>query len=413
MTSANPPRAGASTLPLEGVTVLDCSRVLAGPHATMLLADLGADVWKLEPPAGDDTRGWGPPFWGDPADGRSAYFAAVNRNKRSVVVNLKTDAGREILDRLAARADVLIHNYLPAAATALGLDPGRLRERHPRLVVSAVGGFPGGGALAERPAYDLVAQAWSGHMAVTGDPGGGPVKFGVGLLDLLAGLQAAVAALAGLAARERPERSSTDPGEIRPPSAQASVSLVEAAVSGLSNVLGYYLATGEEPRRWGTGHPDIVPYQVFAARDGHVVVAVGNDAQFARMCAILGVEPRPEWATNPGRVPRRDELLAELAPRIAEWRRDELVVAMIAADVPGGPVHGVGEAASAMLAVDPDWITTLDGVQLPASPIRLDGSRLTIRRAPPRLGEHTDEILGEIGLSASEIARLRAEGVVA
>jgi formyl-CoA transferase/CoA:oxalate CoA-transferase len=397
-------------LPLEGVTVLDCSRVLAGPHATMLLADLGADVWKLEPPAGDETRGWGPPFWGDPADGRSAYFAAVNRNKRSIVVDLRTDAGREILDRLAARADLLMHNYLPAAAAKLGLDPDRLRARHPRLVVSAVGGFPGGGALAERPAYDLVAQAWSGQMAVTGEPGGGPIKFGVGLLDLLAGLEAAVAALAGLAARER---SSKDSSGVGPPAAQASVSLVEAAVAGLSNVLGYYLATGEEPRRWGTGHPDIVPYQVFAARDGHVVVAVGNDGQFARICEILGVEPRPEWVTNPGRIPRRHDVLAELAPRIAEWRRDDLVAAMIAADVPGGPVHGVGEAAAAMLEVDPDWITSVEGVQLPASPIRVDGARLPIWRPPPRLGEHTDEILGQIGLSANEIAALRAEGVVA
>lgn len=403
-------RTDRPALPLEGVTVLDCSRVLAGPHATMLLADLGADVWKLEPPSGDETRGWGPPFWGDPANGRSAYFAAVNRNKRSVVVNLKTDAGRELLDRLAARADVLMHNYLPAAARSLGLDPDRLRERHPRLVVSTVGGFPGRGTMAERPAYDLVAQAWSGHMAVTGDPGGGPIKYGVGLLDLLAGLEAAVAALASLAARER--RLSDGSGHAQP-AVQTSVSLVEAAVTGLSNVLGYYLATGEEPRRWGTGHPDIVPYQVFAARDGHVVVAVGNDVQFAHLCGILGVEPRPEWATNPGRVPRRDDLLAELAPRIAEWRRDDLVAAMIAADVPGGPVHGVGEAAAAMLEVEPDWITTLEGVRLPASPIRVNGSRLPIRRPPPRLGEHTDEILGEIGLTPPEIAALRGEGVVA
>jgi crotonobetainyl-CoA:carnitine CoA-transferase CaiB-like acyl-CoA transferase len=397
-------------LPLEGVTVLDCSRVFAGPHATMLLADLGADVWKLEPPSGDETRGWGPPFWGDPADGRSAYFAAVNRNKRSLVVNLKTDAGREILDRLAGRADLLIHNYLPSVAARLGLDPDRLRERHPHLVVATVGGFPGSGALADRPAYDLVAQAWSGQMAVTGEPNGAPIKIGVGLLDLLAGLEAAVAALAGLAARRA---GPGDRGARRAPAPQASVSLVEAAVAGLSNVLGYYLATGEEPRRWGTGHPDIVPYQVFAARDGHLVVAVGNDGQFARFCAVLGVEPSPEWATNPGRIPRRNDVLAVLAPRIAEWRRDDLVAAMIAADVPGGPVHSVGEAATAMRHIEPDWITTLDGVQLPASPIRVDGARLPIRRPPPRLGEHTDEILGEIGLGVADIAALRADGVVA
>lgn len=402
--------AGGPTLPLDGVTVLDCSRVLAGPHATMLLADLGADVWKLEPPSGDETRGWGPPFWGDPGDGRSAYFAAVNRNKRSLVVDLKTDAGQALLDRLAARADLLVHNYVPSVAARLGLAADRLRERHPHLVVTAIGGFPGTGMLAERPAYDLVAQAWSGHMAVTGAPGGEPVKFGVGLLDLLAGLEAAVAALAGLAARERGHRHPDRGGTAVPPT---SVSLVEAAVSGLTNVLGYHLAIGEEPRRWGTGHPDIVPYQVFAARDGHVVVAVGNNAQFARLCALLGVEPEAAWATNQGRVPRRAEVLAVLAPRIAEWRRDELLAAMTAADVPGSPVHSVGEAVAAMRQIEPDWITTMDGVQLPASPIRIGGVQLPVRRPPPRLGEHTDEILGHIGLSLTDIAALRAAGVIA
>ncbi len=389
-------------LPLAGVTILDCSRVFAGPHATMLLADLGADVWKLEPPLGDETRGWGPPFWGDPADGRSAYFAAVNRNKRSIVVDLKTDAGREVLDRLAARADLLIHNYLPSVATRLGLDPVRLRERHPHLVVSIVRGFPGDGPLAERPAYDLVAQAWSGQMAVTGEPGGGPIKMGIGLLDLLAGLEAAVAALAGLAARER--------GGVP---TSATVSLVEAATAGLTNVLGNHLATGAEPLRWGTGHPDIVPYQVFEARDGHVVVAVGNDAQFERLCALLGVAPRPEWATNPERVVRRGEVLAELESRIATWARDELVEAMVAADIPGGPVHGVGEAVRAMREIDPGWVTELDSVALPASPILLDGERLPIHRPPPRLGEHTDEVLTLVGYEADDLKVLRRQRVIA
>jgi crotonobetainyl-CoA:carnitine CoA-transferase CaiB-like acyl-CoA transferase len=239
-------------------------------------------------------------------------------------------------------------------------------------------------------------------MAVTGEPDGAPVKIGVGLLDLLAGLEAAIAGLAGLTARER--------GGSAP---SASVSLVEAAVAGLANVLGYHLATGEEPRRWGSGHPDIVPYQVFAARGGHVVVAVGNDGQFARLCALLEVEPPSEWGTNPDRIQHRDEVLATLAPRIAEWQRDELVAAMVANDIPGGPVHTVTEAVAAMRSVEPNWISTVGGVQLPASPIWIDGQRLPIHRPPPRLGEHTDEILAEVGLTAGEIQRLRAVGVIA
>jgi crotonobetainyl-CoA:carnitine CoA-transferase CaiB-like acyl-CoA transferase len=242
-------------------------------------------------------------------------------------------------------------------------------------------------------------------MAVTGEPDSEPIKFGVGLLDLVAGLEAAVSALAGLAARER--------GIVDRPAAHSSVSLVEAAVAGLSNVLGYHLATGEEPRRWGSGHPDIVPYQVFGAADGYVVVAVGNDDQFERLCSVLGIEPKAEWATNPDRVTRRADVIAVLAPAIAAWRRDELVAALVAADIPGGPVHGVGEAAAAMRRIEPDWITSIGGVSVPSSPILVDGERLPLRLPPPRLGEHTDEILGLVGLTPDDLKVLRQQGVVA
>ena len=393
----------ASPLPLDGIRVLDCSRVYAGPIASMLLGDLGAEIWKLEPPNGDETRGWGPPWWGDPSDRRSAYFASVNRNKRSLVVNLKTKGGRALLDRLAGQCDILLHNYQPSVAADLGLDADRLRTAHPRLVVATIGGFPGDGDAAERPAYDLVAQAVSGLMSVTGEPYGGPMKAGVAVLDLAAGLQAAIGALAGLVARERG----------RAEGLHASVSLIESGVATLTNVLGHHLATGEEPRRWGTGHPDIVPYQVFAARDGHLVVAVGNDAQFARLLAVLELGPDPRFATNEDRLAARDELVALLAVRIGEWARDELVAALTAADVPSGPVNSVSEALASMEAAhDGSWTQTAEGMRLAPAPIRIDGERLPLRSAPPRFGGDADEVLTEAGLTPTEIAALRAEGAI-
>lgn len=391
-----------SDLPLHGIRILDCSRVYAGPFATMLLADLGADVWKLEPPEGDETRRWGPPFWGDPADGLSAYFAAVNRNKRSLAVDLRTVAGRDVLDALAEAADALVHNYRPSTAARLGLDGERLATRHPRLMVAHVGGFPGDGDAVEPPAYDLVAQAASGLMAVTGEPDGPPMKVGVALLDMAAGLQAATGLLAALLGRERGAAP------------HVGVSLVESGVIGLTNVLANLLASGEEPRRWGNAHPDIVPYQSFAARDGHVVVAVGNDRQFARLLAELGLAPDVRFVTNPLRLANRDALVALLAERIRERGRDELVAALVAADVPAGPVNRVSEALGSMeRAHGGGWLQEAAGMRLAPAPILLDGEHLPLRLPPPRLGEHAVEILRAAGLPDGEIARLRAEGVVA
>ena len=368
-----------TSLPLEGIRVVDLSRVLAGPFATMLLADLGADVVKVEPPAGDETRSWGPPWWGDPAERRSAYFASVNRNKRSVVLDLRADSGRATCDRLLAGADLLVHNYRPATAARLGLATDALRERHPRLVVASVGGFAG--ADADRPAYDLLAQAVSGLMSVTGEPDGPPLKVGVALLDLIAGLECAVGALAALVGRGSAGSS-------------VSVNLVEAGVTSLINVLGGFLATGVEPGRHGNAHPNIAPYQAFEARDGHLVVAVGNDAQFGRLLGVLGLaDPDARFATNSLRVAAREELAAWLGAAIGQWDRSALVTALADADVPAGPVNSVPEALAAM---GEGWARELDGVRLAPGPLRVEGELTPLRRPPPRLGEHTAEVLGEV-----------------
>ena len=402
-------------LPLAGVRVLDCSRVLAGPFATMLLADLGADVVKLEPPTGDESRDWGPPFWGDPAERISAYFAAVNRNKRSIVADLGTDGGRELLDLLASRSDLLMHNARPASAERLGLGGGRLAERHPDLVVAVVDGFAIAGENAERPAYDLLAQAVTGLMAVTGEPLGTPMKVGVALLDLLAGLEVAVGALAGLLAAERQGRrlgQGSRIDEVR--GSRFDVALVEAGVASLINVLGNLVATGEEPMRYGNAHPNIVPYEVFATADGHVAIAVGNDRQFARLISTLDLDPDDRFATNAGRVAHRAELIPILAGAVAARRRDELVGTLIAIDVPAGPVNLVSEALAMMQATAGGaWLQDAGQTRLAPNPIWVNRERLPAREAPPRLGEHTDAVLSEAGLDAGQIAHLRASGVVA
>jgi crotonobetainyl-CoA:carnitine CoA-transferase CaiB-like acyl-CoA transferase len=368
----------ASRLPLDGIRVIDASRVLAGPFATMLLADLGADVVKVEPPDGDETRAWGPPWWGDPVDGRSAYFASVNRNKRSIVLDLRAAADRATFDRLLATADLLVHNHRPATAARLGLTAAAVHARHPALVVASVGGF--GGSDADRPAYDLLAQAVSGLMSVTGQPDGPPTKVGVALLDLIAGLECAVGALAALLGRGR--------------AATVEVGLVEAGVTSLVNVLGNHLAGGAEPSRHGNAHPNIVPYQSFDAADGPIVVAVGNDAQYARLLSVLGLAPDPAHATNPRRVAARADVVRRLGGAIGARARGELLAALAAADVPAGPVHTVPEALGAIGGAA--WLEEVDGIRMAPTPVRLDGMRPPVRRAPPRLGEHTDEVLGEL-----------------
>lgn len=371
----------------------------------MHLADLGADVVKLEPPAGDETRTWGPPFWSDEADGLSAYFSAVNRNKRAVVVDLKSADGVAVFDQLARGSDVLIHNFRPDTARRLSLDPERLADVHPHLIVAAVTGFPGDQSQRARPAYDLLAQAISGLMAITGEAHGPPTKVGVALLDLIAGLELALAILAEYHANHR-----TRGGR----SGQLEVSLVEVGVWSLLNVLSNYLASGQEADRHGNAHPNIAPYQTFEVADGHVVVAVGNDAQFQRLLDTLGLDDSDgAFSSNPKRLARREELNEWLGSAVRTRRRDELVNALLKSDIPAGAVLSVGEAVRSMeTAHDDSWVQEIDGVKLAPSPIHLAHGRLPLRRGPPKLGEHTDEVLSEIGYTSADLARLRDCGAI-
>jgi crotonobetainyl-CoA:carnitine CoA-transferase CaiB-like acyl-CoA transferase len=374
-------------LPLEGVRVLDLSRVLAGPYATMALADLGADVVKVEhPERGDDTRQWGPPF----AGGESAYFLSVNRNKRSIGVDLKEPEGLEKVRRLAAGADVLIENMKRGALEKLGLGYEALREANPGLVYCSITGF-GPGKDGERPGYDFLVQARAGIMGITGfpEPDGEPTKVGVAIADIVCGLHAATAILASLHEREQ-----TGEG------ARIEVPLFESTLSWLANRGQEYLVSGEDKGRMGNAHPTIVPYQTFDASDKQIAVAVGNDAQFERLCEAIGREDLAQderYATNPGRVANREELVDVMQRELAKRTADEWVKTIRGAGIPCGPVNNLAEALEDEHLASTDMLQEIEhplaGVlEMLASPVLVDGERSPIRRPPPTLGEHTEEV---------------------
>jgi crotonobetainyl-CoA:carnitine CoA-transferase CaiB-like acyl-CoA transferase len=361
--------------PLEGILVADFSRVLAGPLASMVLGDLGAEVIKVERPEGDDTRAWGPPWSGD---GSSTYFDSVNRNKRSIVLDLGAEADRELGRRLIDRADVLIENFRPGAMERFGLGVDAMRALNPRLVSCSVTGF-GAGAGAALPGYDLMIQAVGGLMSITGQPDGPPTKVGVALVDVIAGLFAAVAILAALAERER-----SGLGQ------RAEISLMGALLAGLVNQASGFLGAGAVPTRMGNRHPSIAPYESFDTADGEIVVAVGNDRQFDALCRELGCAPLAadeRFATNAARVGHREALIEALAPRFAERPRGPLATALNAAGVPCGPVNDIGEAFALAESLGLGSIVEMaEGARQVANPISLDATPVGYRRVPPRLG---------------------------
>jgi crotonobetainyl-CoA:carnitine CoA-transferase CaiB-like acyl-CoA transferase len=371
-------------LPLEGVKVLDLSRVLAGPYATMVLGDLGADVLKVEhPERGDDTRHWGPPFAGR----ESAYFLSVNRNKRSIGVDLKDEIGLERVKTFAAEADVLIENWRRGALEKLGLGYKALREENSDLIYCSITGF-GPGPDEDRPGYDFLVQARGGVMGITGQPGGEPTKVGVAISDIVCGLFASNAILAALY-----RRSVTGAG------AHIEVPLFESTLGWLANRGQEYLTSGEDTGLIGNAHPSIVPYQTFDAADKPIVVTVGNNAQFANLCEVIG---RPElaederFATNPDRVANREALIPELQREFGEQPADEWAEELLAAGVPSGPVNTLADVLADEHLLGSGMLQDLDHpsaghLKMLASPILIDGERLSIRRAPPTLGQHTEE----------------------
>ena len=358
--------------PLAGLKVVELARILAGPWAGQLLADLGAEVIKVERPGGgDDTRAWGPPF---AADGSAAYFHGCNRGKSSVAIDLETAAGQDRARALVADADVLIENFKVGGLAKYGLDHASLSEINPRLVYCSITGFGQDGPYAARPGYDFMIQGMGGMMDLTGAADGEPMRAGVAVADLFTGLYASNAILAALRGRD-----STGTG------CHIDMALLDVQVAMLANQAMNYLIGGEAPHRLGNAHPNIAPYQTFAVADGHVIVAVGNDGQFARLCTLLGVAADERFATNAGRVGHRDALTALLSPAIAPRRRDEFLAALAASGIPGGPINDVAQVFADPQVVARGMRIAPDGVPGIASPIVIDGKRQVSVAASPRL----------------------------
>ena len=407
---------------LAGVRVLDLSRVLAGPWCTQTLADLGAEVIKIERPpsdghpGGDDTRGWGPPFLKD-RDGRdtaeAAYFLGTNRNKRSVAIDIATPQGQALILQLAENCDVMVENFKVGDMARYGLDAASMRRHNPRLVYCSITGFGQTGPYRERAGYDYAVQGMGGLMSVTGErddlSGGGPQKVGVAVADLFTGMYATVAILAALR-----HRDATGEGQV------IDMALLDTQVAMLANLGANYLVTKQAPRRAGNAHQNIVPYQVFEVADGHLILAVGNDGQFKRFCDVAGcaeLANDARFAVNANRVRHRDTLVPLLAAHLRQRSRADWLAALEAAKVPCGPINDLADVFADPQVQARDMIVRLphpltDALELVASPMKLSATPVQVQRPPPLLGQHTGEVLATLGLDAAARALLRQQGII-
>jgi crotonobetainyl-CoA:carnitine CoA-transferase CaiB-like acyl-CoA transferase len=376
----------ASPQPLKGLRVLELARILAGPWIGQTLADLGADVIKVESPQGDDTRKWGPPWIEVEGERSAAYFHACNRGKRSIVADFGTPEGAQIVRALAGDCDVMIENFKVGGLARHGLDHETLSQTNPGLITCSVTGFGQDGPYAARAGYDFMIQGMSGIMDLTGDPAGEPQKMGVAFADIFTGLYGVIAIQAALQ-----ERQATGKGR------HIDMALFDAMTGVLANQAMNFLASGNTPKRMGNAHPNIAPYQTFKVTDGHLIIAVGNDEQYVRLCTVLGLDGAdPRFATNQLRVMNRPELSAMIESKTRNWHRDDLLAALENAVVPAGPINSVADVFADPQFIHREMRINAGGVPGLRTPIKFDASPAVSERRAPKLGEHTEEILGEL-----------------